>query len=207
MITAYLVRDVAYYMKEIELNIKEELEYLESFGIEIAKLEDEPAPLGSIKLAIEKLDLNPLEDIKEISMMSYNAKDSIAYIEKKHVTDTFSIKILAHKSTMDKGCTIARIKQIPSEFEYTEHQNLIELNSVHHIETTDIKGNKVATNTNYLMFLEPFHNGKEFGEFYEKKKKNIKLSKQDENELDLLKARLYIPTQKVVQELKKSYSL
>ena len=193
-------------MKEIELNISQELEYLESFGIELSKLEDEPAPLGSIKLVIEKLNLNPSEDIKEISMMSYNANDSIIYINEKHNTDSFKINILAHKDTIKQDYDNSRIKQIPSEFQYTQHQNLIELKDIKHISTMDTKGNKIEEDTKFLLFLEPYHNGKEFGKFYESKKNNIPIPEDEAKELDFLKARMFIPTPQKIKELQLEFS-
>ena len=193
-------------MKKIELNIQEELEYLESFGIELTKLDDEPTPLASIKTELEKLHINANESIDTIYMMSYNIQDSIRYINKFHNQDDFKIEILGHKETIDSSLRNKRIKQIPSECIYTQHVNLIKLKETHHISTTTTGAVSVEEETDYLLFLEPYHDGKKFGEFYENKKNNIVLSEKDAQELEFLKARMFIPTPQKIEELQQEFS-
>lgn len=187
-------------------HIEELSAYYESFGIELSRLDDKPTPIGSIKNQLENLDIEA-KMVKTLHMMSYNIDESIGYINKHHVNDLFNIVILGNGDTYNTPSEKpGRVKVVSSDFTFTEHVNLIELEKEVTVNTVDISGNEITETTKYFIFLEPYHAGdKNFGEYYDNKKPN-QPDAEEVPEYEFLKARFYIPSQDKVKELLTEYA-
>lgn len=184
---------------EQERELAQEFQYYKSLGIELRKIDETPKPLRTIKETLEKYGVVE-SDIDTVYMMSYDIARSIDYIRDYHSDHQFNIQILGHESTMVEEVQDSKIKQIPSPYRYTEHLNLIKLKNGKHIKTTASNSDIIDADVDYMLFVEPYHNGVDFGPAYETKLSED-ATEYEKKSHDLLKAKLFIPNEETIKDL------
>lgn len=191
--------------KEQQAEINEEFAFYKQFGIEINRFEEAPRPLLTIKESLVNYGIKT-EEVDTVYLMSYDVDKTLDYISSYHNTkeDNYKVFIFGYRENEEEFPN-ERIKIFPTDVRYTEHFNLIELKEPVSISAKSVDdGHSIKEMTKHLLFIEPYHNGQDFGPAYETKL-SADASEYEKQSIELLKAKFFIPNEKTVADLLEKY--